>query len=134
MDDLVPDGATLLALLQGAEHLIGFYSIRPFDTIEEIAGCLDAAMQDAKIAADLPVIADAVGRVQAVMRPAPAPPADRELICAGFALIGGDARDVGQAVALVERGADQLAAVVALAMGIDPTGEYAVRRVRRASV
>lgn len=128
MDNPVPDGCTLIALLRGAEHLITFYSIGATDTIEEIAGCLDAAMQDAKITAELPVIADAVGLVQAAARPSPAPPADRELICAGFALIGGGAWEASEALQLVARAPDQLSAVVALAGGIDPYGDYTARR------
>ena len=127
----VHDGNTLLALLQGAEHLITFYEIAATDTIEEIAGCLDAAMQDAGLVAELPVIAGAVGGIQFALctpTPGPKPPTDHDLISAGFALIGGGEWEARQALALLERATDQLAAVVALAAGIDPYGDYVARR------
>lgn len=124
-DGNVSDGVTLLALLKGADHLIEVYDLTDADGLAEIGACIDAAMQDANITAELPAIAEAVAIVRGVICP---PPSVSAIMSAGFALIGGGEWEARQALALLERATDQLAAVVALAAGIDPYGDYTARR------
>ena len=126
-------GQQLIDRLGGARHLIEHYDITSDDATAAVAACIEAAMQDAKIGAELRVIADAVGHIQDALRGRQPQSETHALVCAGYALIGGDRWDVEHALDLIGQAMDPLAAVVALAMGIDPTGDYPVRRLRRVS-
>lgn len=131
MEDLiVPDGGTLLALLRGEDYLVAHYDLTERDGFEELSGVVEAAMQDVGVTAPPAAIAAVIGHLQSALRPRVTD--HHALICAGWALIGAVGRAADEAAAeaelLIKEAADELAAVAALAAGIDPYGDYTARR------
>lgn len=138
---MVPDAQSLIALLGGTDRLIINFKLRPDHDVAHYTRVFRAAMGAAELTAELPVISEAITLVRhRVARP----PSARDLRLAGAALIAAphpahDLFAVGreaagnEAVNLVALSRDPLAAVAALAQGIDPHGSYAVRRLRRAA-
>lgn len=126
---MVPDAPTLLALLGGANRLIRDYDLSQRDEIEALAGALQSAMEDAGIDADLDVVADAAFRLRAIVSRVALIRAGRALMAPARSHTEREYR-AKHAVEQVFLAGDGLAAVVVLARGIDPHGDYATRRLR----
>lgn len=139
---MVPDPLTLIALLGGVDRLAAVYHLRAGDDIDTLRAAFHAAMASAGIEAPLDVLCIALQHLRIALLP---PPGLADFYEAGWALVrdpepgddrvlakGGEEPGAG-ANLLLSQARDPLAAVVALARGIDPHGSYRPVRARRAA-
>ena len=124
----------LLTALGGVEELIRFYDLTTRDDLQALKGVMSAAMESAHVSADLQTISAAIGEIRSALAPAPTQP-DADLIRWGARIFSAGPVTAEEVAAFVNCQIvdfhDQLLAVVSLASGIYPTGEYFARRLVR---
>lgn len=139
---MVPDATTLLALLGGVDRLAATYQLRADSDLATLRAAVRVAMASAGVDAPLDVLRDALQHLRIALLP---PPGLADFYEAGWALVRDPQRGDDRVLAkggeepgadanlLLSQARDPLAAVVALARGIDPHGSYRPLRARRAA-